>query len=459
MGHPVNDDKFRLLIAGHECPIVKTYAVNASVFQVPAQFSMVVGHNGILADLLHVYGEETPFELYVNDVRVMVGEVDDLSAVGQDETSLKVAGRDRLKRLVKSEVHSDRSFSDVTFTDLVETAIAEVGLGDVSVVSSNLANRKAVTGTYKVSELVNPSQESTDAAVAETVEKRTKTVHKSLVIEAGTTWWDFLQPQFQRGGLFLWADVFGGFVLGQPNGKQPPLYRILRRRRGSGEEGEVTALEQPEFHRTTRTRYSEFHVMGRKGSGADGRSFAFKRQIDEEMVALLNPDPANRADGGKRREIKIYRDDKVKTPEQAAFLALRKMAQSRRDAFTLVYKVSGHTAPALTGGGRIVWQPDTTVHVVDEILGIDEVMYVDDVDYDRAPKSSCRVSVMRCEDLLYGEEDLLAEPPKRKQGLPKQKPVDFGEDSFFAINLFKRNPNWGDVPGYMVTKLGPVKKK
>lgn len=442
MGHPVNEDKFRLLVGGAECPLVKTYSVNASVFSVPAQFTMLVGHNGLLRELVNAYVETTPFELYVNDVRVMVGEIDDLQAAGQDETSLKVSGRDRLARLTKTEIPGDRQFQDCTFADLVEAAIADVGLGDVSVVSSNLANRKAVTGKYKVTELVAPAQDSTDITIADSVEKRTKTVHKSLVIEAGNTWWEFLQPQFQRGGLFLWADVFGGFVLGQPNGKQPPSYRLVRRSSGKGEEGDVTCIGQPEFHRTTRSRYSEFTVTGRKGSGKDGRGFAFSTQLDSEMVALLNPDPADRANGGKRKERKLFKDDKVKTPEQAAFLALRKMAESRRNAFTLRYMVSGHTAQAYGGGGRLVWQPDTTVHVVDEILGIDEVMYIDDVDYDRAPKSTCKLSVMRCEDLIYGEEDLFAEPKKtqRKATVLTLPEVVIHKD------LWQRNPNWGNLP-------------
>lgn len=442
MGHPVNEDKFRLLVDGVEAPLAKTYSVTASVFTVPAQFSMVVGHNGLLSTLLNAYSEGTPFELWVNDIRVMIGEIDDLAATGQDETSLKVSGRDRLARLTKSEVDSDRTFSDCTFTDLVEAAIAAVGLGDVSVVSSNLANRKAITGTYKVHQLVGPAQESTDTELGQTVEKRTKTVHKSLVIEAGNTWWEFLQPQFQRGGLFLWADVFGGFVLGQPNGKQPPLYRILRRSTGKGESGDVTILGQPEFHRSTRGRYSEFQVTGRKGSGKDGRSIAFSRQLDQEIVTLLNPEEADRKDGGKRKEIKLYRDDKVKTPEQAAFLALRKMAESRRNAFTLSYMVSGHTVQALNGGGRLVWQPDTTVHVIDEVLGIDEVMYLDNVDYDRAPKSTCKLSVMRCEDLLYGEEDLLP-PPKRARLSATRVRVGKTE---VEHAFWDKNPNWGDLP-------------
>lgn len=438
--HAVNEDTFRLVVAGQECPIASNYNVAAGVFEVPAAFDMTVGHTGLLRDLIEGYAEFTPFELYVNDVRVMQGEIDELSGVGSEGTELKVQGFDRLNRLVRGEVPSDRTFTEVTFADITETALAAVGLGDVSLVSSNLANRKAVTGKSKITEIVHPSEESTDSTVAESVTKRVKTVHKSLVIETGTTWWDFLKEQYQRGGLFLWADSFGGFVLGQPNGKQPPLYRLVRRRNGKGEQGEVNFIGQPEWRRSANPRYSEFHVMGRKGSGADGRGQAFRRLIDQEMVALLNPNPADRSDGGKIRKIKTYRDDKVKTPAQAAFLALRKMAESRRNALTLPYTIAGHTLPALSGGGRLVLQPDTVIHVVDEELGIDGPMYVDDCKYSRQPMCRTRLTLMRPEDLLFGEEDLLAPPPVHKKGL-----VRMGTTEVFHPT-WEKNPNWGNLP-------------
>ncbi len=181
--------------------------------------------------------------------------------------------------------------------------------------------------------------------------------------------------------------------------------------------------------------------MGRKGSGADGRAFASSVQYDQEMIALLNPGDALASKGlGKRKEIKFYHDDKVKTPEQAAFLALRKMAESRRNSWNYTVMVSGHTVEALSGGGRLVWQPDTTVHVIDQVLGIDEVMYLDDVDYERGPKSTCKLSLMRTRDLLYGEEDLVTVPPQ-----PKKSAVRMGRTEVFHP-VWIKNPNMGNLP-------------
>lgn len=438
----VNEDRFRLLVSGQECPIVHDYSASAGVFRVPSEFDMTVGHSGLLTELIHGYSEFTPFDLYVNDVRVMQGEIDELDAVSGAGTLLKVSGRDRLKRLVDSEISSDETVSEVSFADITELALARVGLGDVSLVSSNLANRKAVTGTSKIKELVPPAQDTSDTEIEQTVQTRTKTVHHSLALQTGNTYWDFLLQQYQRGGLFLWADSFGGFVLGQPNGKQPPLYRLVYRRDGKGgESGDVNVLGRPFFKRSAIPRYSEYHVMGRRGSGANGRGQAYSRQIDPEIVALLNPNPADRADGGKIKKVKTFVDPKVKTPAQAAFLALRKMAEARRRSLTLRYPIVGHTLPAITGGGRLVVQPDTVVHLVDEDLGIDGPMYIADCKYSRLPQSGTLLEIMRCEDLLFGEEDLLT-PPRT---VAKKGAVRMGRTEVFHP-VWIKNPTWGNLP-------------
>src|SRR4051812_23316148 len=104
MPHAVNTDTFKLKVDGKDCPIASNYEANAGVFEVPAQFNMTVGHSGLLTELLHNYCEFTPFELFVNDVRVAQGEIDDLATVGNLGTELKISGRDMLKRLVDSEV-------------------------------------------------------------------------------------------------------------------------------------------------------------------------------------------------------------------------------------------------------------------------------------------------------------------------------------------------------------------
>lgn len=445
------------MLDGHEVPIASEYTVHAGVLEVPAAFEMTVGHASIAAELADLFPAFTPFQLYVGDTVVQTGETDGYATTGSKGSEVKLYGRDMLKWLVDTELPHDRTFAEKTFLQLTEMALAAVGLGGRAVATDNTANRKAITGTTKVRTTTEETQ--TDVAT----QGATRTVHKKIEAEIGTPWWDFLAEQYRRAGLFLWATVDGGFALARPNGSQVPLYRILRRRGGTSEPGEVTVLGQPEFSFDAVRRYTECHVTGRAGGGIDGRGQVRGQAFDREMFELLNPGGdydrfvalASKAKltgseqsefSGLRRKAHYVKDDKVQTREQAGFLARRKIAESRRNGWSLSYTVSGHTAPALAGGGRAIWAPDTVVHVVDDELGIDGPMYVESCVYERKPFTTTKLKLMRVEDLVFAEEDI-DNPPKlqRKRGVAN---VRVGKTDVYRVQaMWRSDPNvWGGLP-------------
>src|SRR5690606_29193357 len=175
----------------------------------------------------------------------------------------------------------------------------------------------------------------------------------------------------------------------------------------------------PSYKVDVRTRYSEILVLGRYGGGKDGRGRVIGRAIDDEIVALLNPNEADRADGGKRKKPFVVHDKHVATIEQANFLAKRRLAETRRQSFTLDYKVAGHTTDALSGNKRLIWQPDTVVFVEDEELGINEPMYITNCKYSRTPQTNTVISVIRPSYLVFAEEDFDRVPPVPKPAVRK----------------------------------------
>jgi hypothetical protein len=48
---------------------------------------------------------------------------------------------------------------------------------------------------------------------------------------------------------------------------------------------------------------------------------------------------------------------------------------------------------------------DTVARVIDEELGIDALLYVEDVTYRRGPQATTTVTMMRPQDLVFGTED------------------------------------------------------
>jgi prophage tail gpP-like protein len=442
----VNQETFSLRLAGEfEVPIASSYTVHAGVMEVPATFEFTIGHAGLITTIADAVPPFTKFELLVGDTVVQTGETDGYAPTGSNGSEITFRGRDLTKWLVDTQIENERTFSESTFLDLTKVALTEVGLGGAALSSSNTANRKAITGTQSIKELAPPTTE-TQQTEAGASSSTTKTVYQTIKGEVGTTWWDFLAEQYRRAGLFLWADVTGGFVLARPDGNQDPIYRILRRRGGPNQLGEVTIVGQPSFTYDATKRFSECRVMGRSGGGKNGRGQVLARAFDQEMIELLNPEPTDQADGGTRKKPMIIKDDKVRTPEQAAFLARRKIAESRRNGWSLSYTVVGHTAPALSGGGRVIWQPDTVVHVVDDDLGIDGPMYVESLVYKRVPQATTEVHLMRIEDLLFAEEDV-DNPPKKlakKKGVAN---VRVGKTEVFDVQaMWKKNPTMGNLP-------------
>lgn len=379
-------------------PIATSYTVNHGVFEVPSTWNMSIGMSGQIRKLYERFPPLTPFQLKINDAVLHSGELETHELAGEGGTLVKLDGRDYLRRLQITKLNDDRTFSEKTFLDLTKTALGEVGLGDRTVASDNIANRKAITGKSVKTETKQVEEETaigTDGGV--------QTVYNTIKGEVGETWFDFLTKQNRRAGLFLWSAADGNFVLSRPDGAQAPLYAISRRR--GAKPGDVTVLGHPTFKRSVRTRPSEVRVLGRGGGGKDGRGRIIGRAFDDEIIALLNPNEADRADGGKRQQVEVVVDKKVKTKAQAEFLARRKLAEFRRQNFSLEIKVLGHTTVGLGGGDRIPWLPDTTVYYMDDEFGFDGPMYIANCKYVKSPQTYTVLTLMPPHYLVFAEED------------------------------------------------------
>src|SRR5690606_11768907 len=139
------------------------------------------------------------------------------------------------------------------------------------------------------------------------------------------TWWEILVEQYRREGLFLWADVDGNVILSTPNADQVPLYRFYR----MVSEKRSSILDGDDFTIDVSDRHSQCRVYGRTSGGKHGVGKFYASFIDDEMVALLNP-PADRANGGKVKQLKTIRDSAVRSDAQAKNLARRTIADERR---------------------------------------------------------------------------------------------------------------------------------
>jgi hypothetical protein len=405
------EDKVSLQIGDAFIPIVENYTVRCGVLEVPATFEIACGHGGIFADLAARFKPRTPYKLFVNGKQAQEGE-NDGRGLGQGAT-IQLRGRDLLNRL-DSQIVDERAYIEKSFIALTRTMLKEVGLGDREIVSTNRANRIAITGRDAKELEKKKVVDVTEVGTFGSEGAKIIEVHHTVKGEVGRTRWEILLEEFRRAGLFLWAGHDGIFILAQPNGSQAPMNRIVRRRGTS--RNEVSVEREPEWHDDTTRRYTECIVVGRAGGGRKGRSQILGRFIDEEMVAYWNPDPADRKDGGKLKKPLVLRDHHVQTPEQANFLARRKIAESRRNGWRLVYTVPGHSAPSI-GGGRGIWMPDTVHEVIDDELGIEGPMYCESVTFSAGGKEGTitKLHMMRIDDLVFAEDIPGRPKPKLKK--------------------------------------------
>jgi prophage tail gpP-like protein len=288
------------------------------------------------------------------------------------------------------------SFSETSYADLTQQALAAAGL-DFVLETSNEANRLAITGSKRARELVNPlAQYSADTQAPKA---SSGVVYNQLRATSANSWWQFLLQQYRRAGLFLWEGTDGQLILASPNIEQETLCTLHRT------SSAVPNISGHSFSFDVSGRRSECRVYGQATRLAkSGVSKVAARYVDDEMVALLNPDPSKRDDGGERKLPWVVEDDHVKTYEQALALAKREIAEMRRASYQLSYTTPGHLVEGK--GERVVVGPDCVLQIEDDDLGIRGHAWTERVEWiGNKDSSSTEIKLLRPSDVYF-----LAEP-------------------------------------------------
>lgn len=371
------NDSVALRLRGSQPMNVEQYSVRVSVLQQPAAFSVVLGWNKPLKEFADSYPPRTPFELFVGDLLQFRGLTDGYDMQADDSGStLTIPGRDILQLLADSFVTKDVSFKDTSCQQMVRRAMDEVGLKDVRLDVSNIESLQKRLGKK-----VQYTPET---------ERQNKKRSKPIAAKVGDKWYEFLLKELKREGLFLWAGTDGQFILGAPDGSQAPSYRLVRKYINGEKVGNI---ERGNHRNNTSKRFSVAKVTG--GGGGKG-SKTFKSSgdfVDDEMV-----------NWGYNRPI-VFKDRHAVDREQSEFFARRKLAESRREGWSLSYDVAGHTTQAIGGNSRVVWTPDTTVDVDDEKFGIRGTFWIESVDYRRSGSgTTTSIVLQRPQDLIFADD-------------------------------------------------------
>lgn len=376
------NDRVVVRLDGESILIAESYEVQCAILTQPSTFTLRFGWGDVLRGLIQKATPGKTFVLEVGGYPRFTGQVDGYEATSDAHGGgvLTIHGRDNLAPLHDAFIEVEQSFDDSTYFDMVERAIVEVyGVANApSLFGSNDANRKLTTG-IGVKPSADPNTKNATAPSA-----------KQLKTRIGERMYEFLKRQLDRAGLFLWAAGDGSFVISAPNGNQAPAYKIVRQRGQTRNAVNVTSVH---YKNATEMRYSEATVYGKGGGKKFGRTKVNGSFVDTEMEGY-----------GFHRPL-VLRDAGVSNAEMAEFYARRKLAETRRAGWQLVYSVAGHTVPALGSGNRVAWGVDTVVNVEDQELGLSGSYYIERVVFRRNPQTTTELTLSRLEDLVFATGD------------------------------------------------------
>jgi prophage tail gpP-like protein len=395
------NDAVSIKFGGQESRIFTSYTVRKSILTQPSQFTVRLGHGEMtqaasaraagsstrpssaesftdqrrgetVNEILKKIPPETPFELYINNTLQQTGTTDGYRANGF-ATEVEIFGRDNLKFIHDPYLTADIAFANDTYTSLTEKVIKLLSINQ-RLSTSDEANLKLTTGVG-IQDYVNPVtvdeiEPFTDSVAGTPGNKQVK---RSITAKLGETYMAFLQRQYRRAGIFLWAAGDGSYVLSEPAFDQSPTYRLFRKRGTVRNAVNITAHD---FKHDTTRRYTIAAVYGRGGRGKFGRAKVAGAFVDEYMVNLL---------GNQDKRPITFRDVNVTTTQQAEFYARRKLAELNRSAYHLQYTVPGHVAPNIRTGLDSTWAPNTVVEVQDDELGFHRTFYLEEVVFSRPP--------------------------------------------------------------------------
>lgn len=409
----INSDTVTLVVSGSEIRVATGFSGSQSILKQPCDFSLRLGRGSTNRDafkgptvkeLIRAAPPNSEFQLFINDNLRMTGRTDGYraSAVGNQGTELTIFGRDGLGPLHDAHIHEEKNFNDKTYKGLVETVLKLVGYKNFKLDTTGAGPRadRQVKAGVSVRELlpVRTVQEILDGkGEGQTSGVTGHAAHSTLQCKLGERWMDFLRKQLDRAGLFLWCGADGTIFLSAPNTNTDPIYRIVRQR---GQTRNQVNVLHADLLNDTRPRYSFGVVYGKHGRKKDGVQKSKGDSVDDEMLGY----------GFDIERAITIRDKYCQNPAQAAYLAQRKLAESRRHGFQLVYTMAGLSTPAINGG-RAVWTPDTCVEIEDDEFGITSttpggnVFWIESVDFGRHPHTSSTIHLMRPYDVVFGTPD------------------------------------------------------
>ncbi|HEY1956690.1 MAG TPA: hypothetical protein VGH28_13815 [Polyangiaceae bacterium] len=391
--YAVGDDRVQIRTADDTLHICTSYDVQTGIFNQPSTFSVRLGDGSTAAALLRRFGPNTPFQLLVGGRPQFSGYVEGRAADGSANqgTEINLHGRSILAKLL-TDLEKEASFNGKTHRELVEKALADLEIvkpfsngARPSVIASNADARQARSGTNISA--YGPDDWNAILAMPAGNEGDTYPVLRTKLAEK---YLDLIRKHLDTVGMFPWDSPTGDVIIGRPNWRQKPAARAVRKTGRAS----ATNIEGHRFREDYSQRFSEIAVYGKTHGRKYNKYTVSGAFTDDEIVAL------------GIHKVKVLRDVNVTSIAHAEAIAKKHLAAGRRAAFTLEYKMRGHTTENVLTGGQLVWAPDITVDVIDDELGLSGTYYLESCRFSRDKDGThTTIKLLELATLIFGDDD------------------------------------------------------
>lgn len=301
-------DRVVLQIAGKRIDRFLSYEVDADLYQAADRFS------------LELANPESPVtagmrcELFVNDRLELTGVIDVVRrSWKKGERTMTVEGRDLLGLVVDSYAEQFVTVQGKTVKQLAELLLQKVPF----------INRKAIQYQENVVGKLKGKKKSADNPLTAFLD----TPQKLSLIEPGMTVFEVLSIYAASRGLMFFALPDGTFVFGRPKAKGQPLFHLVNKSSGQGN-NVLSGDETVDLSR----RYSKITVISQV-QGQDDHG------ADPSKINIKNPPVYDESFPFHKPFVTRINNDS-QTPALHARMLLEKQ---RHDGYQLAYSVPGHS--------------------------------------------------------------------------------------------------------------------
>ena len=344
-----NDAASIVLENGTALKLWKSYAINSNFLTPTDGWDFTFGTEVEWKRVKDMIAPDSKIQILIDGVLQLTGWIDSyhVEASAEGGTSITVHGRDVMKPLVKSNVYPGMAIKGKTIADIITSVLAEVYPYNTPLLYTDPeANRLLIA---------DPSKKYRKASNSKANSKRKSKAHNVLEYyeahpQEGA--FEFISRMLRKSGMWLWPTADGNFVVGGPDYEQPSMYVIHRT---NGDSRAQVTRSSYTFDKTSVPSY--IHVAG-KGASKD---FA------KVPVNGLAQDPSHKL------YCPIYiKHDEATTNEEAQNFADQEMSRLKQNERVYECTVRGHRNVL----SNAFYQPNTIATVVDEILGIDEELWI-----------------------------------------------------------------------------------